>query len=195
MGKAETTKQNIVEQVAELFNKKGYYATSLGDLVAATGLSKGSIYGNFANKEEVAVEAFKYNISLMMTLFRNEKARYKNSVDQLCSYVNVYRRENSHMIRGGCPLLNTLVDSDNTNSTLKELSISILEKWKKEIEKIVLQGIERGEIKEGVDPSTTAEIMISLFEGAGLLTRTSGNERYMDSALDHVESILQNIKK
>jgi TetR/AcrR family transcriptional repressor of nem operon len=61
MSKAEHTKAFIIEKVAPVFNKKGYAGTSLSDMTAATGLTKGSIYGNFENKDEVAVAVYEYN--------------------------------------------------------------------------------------------------------------------------------------
>jgi len=63
LSKADRTRQFIVETTAGIFNKKGYAGTSLSDLTQVTGLTKGSIYGNFKNKEEVAVAAFEYNTS------------------------------------------------------------------------------------------------------------------------------------
>ncbi|MBL7756118.1 MAG: TetR family transcriptional regulator, partial [Chitinophagaceae bacterium] len=48
-GKAERTRQHIIEKAAPFFNKKGYADTSLSDITAATGLTKGAIYGNFEN--------------------------------------------------------------------------------------------------------------------------------------------------
>ena len=60
--KAQLTAQYIIETVAPIFNKNGYAATSLSDLTKATGLTKGAIYGNFKNKEELAIIAFKYNV-------------------------------------------------------------------------------------------------------------------------------------
>ena len=58
MSKAERTKNFIIEKTAPLFNMKGYSGTSMSDITAATGLTKGSIYGNFENKDEVAIAAF-----------------------------------------------------------------------------------------------------------------------------------------
>ena len=52
--RSEKTRQLIIETAAPIFNKKGYAGTSLSDLTQATGLTKGSIYGNFKNKDEVA---------------------------------------------------------------------------------------------------------------------------------------------
>ena len=53
MSKAEKTKEFIIEKSAPIFNKKGYAGTSLADIMEATNLTKGSIYGNFENKDEL----------------------------------------------------------------------------------------------------------------------------------------------
>jgi AcrR family transcriptional regulator len=62
MSKSERTKNYIIEKAAPIFNTKGFAGTSLSDLTEATGLTKGSIYGNFENKEEIAIQVFKYSI-------------------------------------------------------------------------------------------------------------------------------------
>ncbi|RKM92681.1 TetR/AcrR family transcriptional regulator, partial [Aquimarina sp. AD10] len=61
MIRSEKTRQLIIKKTASIFNKKGYTGTYLSDLTNATGLTKGSIYGNFKDKNEVALEAFRYN--------------------------------------------------------------------------------------------------------------------------------------
>lgn len=52
--KAEKTRKFIIESTAQHFNNKGYQGTSISDITGATGLTKGSIYGNFKNKEDLA---------------------------------------------------------------------------------------------------------------------------------------------
>ena len=51
--KSFETKQYILEKIAPIFNKNGYAGTSLSDVTKATGLTKGAIYGNFKDKEEI----------------------------------------------------------------------------------------------------------------------------------------------
>ncbi len=53
LSKSEKTKAFIIEKAAPVFNTKGYAGTSLSDLTAATGLTKGAIYGHFENKDAV----------------------------------------------------------------------------------------------------------------------------------------------
>ena len=70
MSKADRTKQYIIEKTACIFNTKGYAGTSINDLIAATGLTKGSIYGNFENKDQVALAAFDYNFERLVAYIR-----------------------------------------------------------------------------------------------------------------------------
>jgi TetR/AcrR family transcriptional repressor of nem operon len=60
MTKGEQTRRRIVEAAAPIFNKRGYEAASLSELMAATGLKKGGIYRHFSSKEEPAAEVFDY---------------------------------------------------------------------------------------------------------------------------------------
>ena len=53
LSKAERTRQLIVQEAAVLFNQKGYAGTSMDDIMRATGLSKGGLYGNFKKKEDL----------------------------------------------------------------------------------------------------------------------------------------------
>jgi len=58
--KGERTRQKIVEIAAVLFNQRGFTGCSIGDIVEASGLEKGTLYGHFSTKEELAVLAFDY---------------------------------------------------------------------------------------------------------------------------------------
>ena len=66
ISKAELTKLHILETVAPIFNKNGYAATSMQDITKATGMTKGAIYGNFKNKEELAISAFKFMVKKLL---------------------------------------------------------------------------------------------------------------------------------
>jgi len=60
MTKAERTRQFIIEQAAPIFNKKGIAGTAISDIMEATKLAKGGVYGNFESKDEICLEAFSY---------------------------------------------------------------------------------------------------------------------------------------
>ena len=70
--KAERTTAYIIETVAPIFNRHGYIGTSMSDLTEATGLTKGAIYGNFENKEALALSAFEHNRNILLQTIDNK---------------------------------------------------------------------------------------------------------------------------
>jgi AcrR family transcriptional regulator len=104
--KAVQTRNFIIESIAVIFNKKGYAGTSLSDLTAATGLTKGSIYGNFENKEGVALVVFDYNCAKLTQSTREMIDKAGTFHDKLMVYAKVYKSViRGTFNRGGCPIL------------------------------------------------------------------------------------------
>jgi TetR/AcrR family transcriptional repressor of nem operon len=162
LSKAERTRLFILETTAPIFNKKGYAGTSMSDLTEATGLTKGSIYGNFANKEEVALAAFDYNSAKIRKQVQERIQKASTYYDKLLVYAQVYHSfTRANFPAGGCPILNTAVDADDTNPLLKDKAAQAVLRWKKSIENLVQAGIEAGEFKEDADISGTALSMIA----------------------------------
>ena len=62
--KGERTREGIVAAAAPLFNQRGYAASSMSDVMAATGLEKGGIYRHFESKDELALAAFDHTLPL-----------------------------------------------------------------------------------------------------------------------------------
>jgi TetR/AcrR family transcriptional repressor of nem operon len=106
--RSEKTRQFIIETAAPIFNKKGYAGTSMSDLTAATGLTKGSIYGNFKDKNDVAVHAFQHNIDLIFDFFTKELKAAGSTLEKLLAYPRGFRKIYPMILSyGGCPILNT----------------------------------------------------------------------------------------
>jgi AcrR family transcriptional regulator len=51
------TRQRILDQAERLFRERGYAATSLEQIAEAAEVTKGAIYGHFANKEDLLLSA------------------------------------------------------------------------------------------------------------------------------------------
>ena len=86
MTKADKTRQHILEKTAPLFNRKGFHGTSLAELTEATGLTKGALYGNFQDKEEMALEAFQYSIAKVREVVKQELSGASTCKEQLIAF-------------------------------------------------------------------------------------------------------------
>lgn len=58
--KGEQSKIKLIECAANLFLQKGYNATGINDILAGTGLPKGSFYFHFASKKDLAISVSEY---------------------------------------------------------------------------------------------------------------------------------------
>lgn len=195
LSKAERTRQFIIERTAPIFNTKGYAGTYLSDLTEATGLTKGSIYGNFENKDEVAVAAFDYNFGRVNDYVAKKILSVENSIERLLVYPRVYRDFlKIPFLRPGCPILNTSTEADDTHPQLKARAENALQYWKKAIENQIKRGIERQEIKSETDPSEIAVIIMSLIEGAVMQAKVTNRSTELRIAMDYLEKIIVQLK-
>ncbi|MBX9450049.1 MAG: TetR/AcrR family transcriptional regulator [Taibaiella sp.] len=195
MSKSERTKQFIVEKTAPVFNAKGYAGTSINDLMNATGLSKGSIYGNFENKDEVALAAFDYNFGKITAYLKSKISTTENAVDRLLMYPQTFRNFLAlPFLQAGCPLLNTSTEADDTHPLLRKKAVNALISWKKSIANQVKRGIERKEIKPDIDPTEVAVILISMVEGAIMQAKVSGKTTDLDIAMNYLEKSIRSLK-
>jgi TetR/AcrR family transcriptional regulator, transcriptional repressor for nem operon len=193
MSKGSLTKEHIVAKAAPVFNQSGFAGTSLSDLMAATGLQKGGIYRHFNSKEELAAAAFDYAWERAWNLRWKGIEKAATSVDQLKQFVANFVDERGGLVRGGCPLLNTAVDSDDGNLILRDRARGALGRWLKRIEDIVRTGILKAEIRKDVDPQATAIIMISTLEGALMIGRLQHSALALEQARQHLEEFLESL--
>ncbi|MFT3751134.1 MAG: TetR/AcrR family transcriptional regulator [Agriterribacter sp.] len=193
--KAEKTRLFIIEKTAPIFNEKGYAGTSLNDLTQATGLTKGSIYGNFKNKDEVALAVFDFNHSRVTEYIKAKLLATENAIERLLVYPQVYRNYlKIPFLQTGCPILNTATEADDTHPRLREKAANALSFWKKAVENQVKRGIVRGEIKADTNPAEIAVILISLIEGAFMQAKVTGRSPELKTAMDYLEKIILNLK-
>ncbi|AZB24321.1 TetR/AcrR family transcriptional regulator [Chryseobacterium bernardetii] len=192
MSKAEKTKQFIIEKTAALFNTKGYNATSLSDITQATGLTKGSIYGNFENKDEVAVEVYKYNAGLLSKVMSHSLGdQYPTSTEKLHAFVAFYRKNwRSVFSNGGCPLMNAATEADDSFPVLKKYVQKSFTVWTEKITAVIIQGQKNGELKSSAKADEYASLFIMLIEGGILLSKTMDDEKFLNQALDKVKDMI-----
>jgi len=191
MKKAERTREFIIEKTAPLFNLKGYAGTSMSDITDATGLTKGSVYGNFENKDEVALAAFDYNMGKLIEGVRALQASERTATGKLKAYVTVYRDGlKTPVLTGGCPIVNTGSEADDTHPALKDKANNAISRWHKSISAIIQQGKMQGEFSENVNAAEFASLMVAIIEGGITISKISGDSSYLNQSLDHLEKLI-----
>jgi TetR/AcrR family transcriptional regulator, transcriptional repressor for nem operon len=191
MSKGQQTRREIVRKAAALFNRKGYEGTALSDLMNATGLQKGGIYRHFGSKEELAAEAFDYAWRTAVDVRQAGVAECSNSLDKLKRTVRNFVAQREGLVPGGCPLLNTAIESDDGNAVLRARARKALEEWLTRVRSFAAEGIGRGEIKRSVDPKKLAALIAGTLEGALMISRLNRTTDPLCWAQEHLENYLE----
>jgi TetR/AcrR family transcriptional regulator, transcriptional repressor for nem operon len=190
MRKGERTRQDIIRKAAPLFNQRGYDGAALSDLMKATGLEKGGIYRHFDSKQQLAAEAFDYAWKLALDNRFKGTQGISNTVDRLKQIIRNFRDRRSGLVQGGCPLLNTAIDSDDGNPQMRAKARRALSSWLDRLQAIAEEGQRRGEIRSGLDSTELAKLVVSTLEGGLMMSRLERRDDALDLACRHLEGYL-----
>lgn len=195
VSKSTYTKQFIIERASPVFNTKGYAGTSMQDIMDATGLTKGGLYGNYKSKEEIAYAAFDYNVNLVMAKLSKMIKVEENAPAKLHAIINFYKNYYfDPPIVGGCPMLNMAIEADDTHPGLRLKVVEALNSLKSALTHILRKGQEFGQIRESVNITQFAAVFISLIEGSVMMSRTYQDFKYLKDCLSHLSDQIENIK-
>jgi TetR/AcrR family transcriptional regulator, transcriptional repressor for nem operon len=191
VSKAEQTKTKILVSAAELFNLQGYAGVSIAEIMAATGLKKGGIYNHFSSKEELAIAAFDYAFDQVAKLQRNILREKKNAMERLFSIFDLYANfVDNPPIKGGCPLLNAAIDSDDTNPLLRDRVRLAMDNWQELIRHIIKKGIQKGEISANVRADAIATLIIVNLEGGIMMSKLYSDRVHLERAIAYLRKYL-----
>ncbi|WP_439556532.1 TetR/AcrR family transcriptional regulator [Dyadobacter sp.] len=195
MSKAERTRQFIIEKTAPIFNVKGFAGTSLNDIIHATGLTKGSIYGNFENKDDVALAAFDHNIKNMFSAISTEMDKRATYKEKLMVYADIYENFFHHPFpSGGCPILNTSTEADDTHPELKQRAAAAITNWKIAVSNLIKKGIATNEFNAEVDPDEAAISIVALIEGGIMIGKVTGKLNYRNAIMKSVRKMIEDLE-
>ncbi|WP_405206961.1 TetR/AcrR family transcriptional regulator [Aquimarina sp. LLG6339-5] len=191
--KAEKTSEFIVQTVAPIFNKNGYAATSLSDITKATGLTKGAIYGNFKNKEELAIAAFTMTVKNMLRRITDHQTLSNSPIEKLFLITDFYRNYyNYSQELGGCPVLNMGVDSKHQNSPLFKYVQYTIDKIQNNLALLIDQGKQSKEIKFDINSIIYSKRLYTMIIGAIFMTHTMEDTSYLLQTMDHIDTMILN---
>jgi TetR/AcrR family transcriptional regulator, transcriptional repressor for nem operon len=197
MNKGERTKDRILEQSAGLFNRFGYAATSLSDVMNATGLEKGGIYNHFSSKEDLMLESFEFAVRAVEERYRSvlETTSRAEALERLNAILGVFQSMVVNPpVRGGCPLLNAAVEADDALPKLRDRVRRAMSGWLTLVKGILERGKLEGQIRRDVDENAIGSILFSTLEGAVMLSKLYRDATHIERAVAFLKTYLVTLK-
>lgn len=188
--KAEKTKNFILETAVPLYNEKGISGVSIDDVLAATKLTKGCLYGHFQGKEDLSEQVIDYSLKKM-----NEKVvaavfKAKSAKGKIFAFMDFYKNPIETEISGGCPIFNTAVEADDNYPKIKEKVAEVLRVGQQSIITILEEGKNNGEFLTQLDSEVFAFKMVAAIEGGVVMCRTMNTAKPMYSLIKSLKDEL-----
>lgn len=190
--KAERTSAFIIETVAPVFNKHGYVGTSMSDLTEATGLTKGALYGNFENKEALALSAFEYNSNRLLVKIDEKLGIAGTALDKIFELTRFFRNYDVFTLEmGGCPVLKVGVDSQHNNEILSAAVKEVIKTIEGKIALVLENGVNNGELSLPVTPLQFAKQLYTMLQGAVAMSTMTQDRKYLMNTVAYLEQLVK----
>lgn len=192
--RGEQTKELILAKASRLFNEHGFSGASLSDVMKATGLQKGGLYNHFGSKEDLALEAFEYAVKQVTNRFSQLLTGRNTAIERLEALLEGFQQYYDRPpVPGGCPIMNTAIDTDDSNPRLRERARQAMDQFLLDIAAIVRGGIQSNEFRADVDPVEVATILLTTFEGGLMMSKLHGNSSYLKSVIEHMRRYVRGL--
>ena len=151
--------QLILQAANELLVECGYHDTSIDDIAARVGISKGTIYQHFTGKEQIIAALFRRG---MQNMLETLDAIFSSQGTPREKLYAVIRRMYGSMDRQHFRLMGTLLSSPEFHKHMAARRQIMGELWA-EPRKRVAALLEEGKASGEFDPEIPTPVMMSLF--------------------------------
>lgn len=188
--KAEKTKNFILETAVPLYNEKGISGVSIDDVLAATKLTKGCLYGHFEGKDDLSGQVIDYALKRMTEKIIEVVSKGITAKEKIFAFMDFYKNPIETEISGGCPIFNTAVEADDNYPKIKEKVAEVLRNGQQSIIAVLEEGKKNGEFSSQLDSGVFAFKMVAAIEGGVIMCRTMNTVKPMYSLINSLKEEL-----
>jgi TetR/AcrR family transcriptional repressor of nem operon len=188
-----SARTKILGSALAVIRAKGYAATSVDDLCAAAGVTKGAFFHHFKSKEDLAVAAADFWSETTSALFASAPYHaHRDPLQRVLAYID-FRKI---ILIGGVPeftcLAGTMVqETYETNPAIRDACARAIFDHAEKIEVDIAAAI----AERGIDPPWTAASLAlytqAVLQGAFILAKARGGAQVAADTIDHLRRYVE----
>ena len=166
--KGNITRQNIIKTSMQLFSVKGYFHTSIADILRATGLTKGGLYGHFRSKEEIWYAVYDECVKIWKGIVLEGVNEIPDPIERIEKVIENSMKNylGADLFAGGCFLLNSLAELAGQSSTMSSRVLEGFKKFSGLLCRWLREAECKGMLKDGLNLCETANFIVISLNGA-----------------------------
>jgi len=186
-----TIKEEVLDNVMNLFWEKGYLGTSIDDIVKCTGLNKNAIYKNFDGKEGLYASMLdRYLFEIMPQLTEPLNSIDYNPILSIQNFIKQFSKKMSVPInKHGCFLVLAATEAHSKNSKINK----VVETFFTKLNKIIFNLLSK--LKNKIDCKKTTNFIIGNIFGLMTLFRSGVSKKIINDHIKGLVDYLDSLKK
>ncbi len=175
----------VLDQAMRVFWRQGYEATSVEDLVAATGINRASMYNTFGDKRGLFLAAVDHYLAQViaerLAILLDPKSA-KQAIRRYFEGVLSFSLGEGRRL--GCLLTNSAVEMAPRDGFVGERLRQCLAQVEDAFLEVIQRGQTQGEIGAGKDPRALARFLMGAVQGLRVLARADADEATLRDVVD-----------
>ncbi|MCR4346081.1 MAG: TetR/AcrR family transcriptional regulator [Sulfuricaulis sp.] len=189
------TKQKLLDSAVQLMLAKGFPATTLDEICTAAGVTKGSFFHYFSDKEEIGAAVLDHFVAGRMQAVQGAAFhKLSDPLKRVYGYIDFMvkmSRDSSAM--PSCLLGNFAQDLSDTHPRLLAQCGRHFNQWAQMMKRDLDQAKAQYAPKAAFDTLSLADHCITVLEGALILAKARDDRKVIERQLRHLKSYLQNL--
>jgi TetR/AcrR family transcriptional repressor of nem operon len=184
MASAKTT---LLDAGRQLMLRRGFTATSVDDVCAEAGVTKGSFFHHFSSKEEFGKALLEHHWSTMQQMLGSAPFnRVEDPLARLHGYLDLFvQLAHDPRVEKSCLFGNLAQEVAPTNEALRAECAGAFGRWVEQIAADLVEAKRRYAPRAKFDPVSVAEYFIAIYEGSLVLAKANGDARVLAENVEH----------
>ena len=184
--------KEVLDRAMHAFWARGYADTSIGDLVEATGINRGSLYAAYSDKRSLFIAALRHYDKLHRHDFLARFAQEHAPADAIIALFDLAAStvgpgENPT----GCLLINTAIELSPHDAEIAGLIQASFDEVERFFRKMIESAKRNRTISPSAPPGETAKALLGLFLGLRVLARSNADETTKQAVVAQAKRILE----
>jgi TetR/AcrR family transcriptional repressor of nem operon len=184
-------RNEVLERAMSAFWMRGYSATSMQDLVEATGINRASLYASYRDKHSLFLEALRlYARSIHFQRLADFEQRYPPLEAIRQTLLAFTPRPAAPGGNRGCFLTNTALELSGHDPMARKVVAQAQQQTQAFFERMLRKAKRQGALAPGVKPAAAAEALLASLLGLAVLNRSQPDPglvgRIVGNALGHL---------
>ena len=191
------TRQNIVEKSLQLFSVKGYFNTSINDILEATGLTKGGLYGHFRSKEDIWYAVYEEAVMIWRSIVLKDIMSISDPLMRIEKTIENDMQDylGADIFQGGCFFFNMLVELPGQSSSMAGHILKGFIKFSRLILSWLKEAEQHRMLKDGLNLKETANFIVISLNGAAPLYAATKDPMVWQQTVSQLHNYVNSLRK